>query len=165
MVEKDISYGIWLLLNRTRELIAIVRRKELNKHGITTRQSIVLRAILRLGHEATPARISKEVYLAPSSISEQLKRMEIKGLIRRVKDLDKKNLIRAEVTGKGYELFSKLSKRETIKNVINTLSNEDQLELWRILVQMRKKALDELAMQNSDIYPPDNPEELWEKDL
>ena len=120
MEDKDISYGLWLLLNRTREIIAIVRRKELNKLGITTRQSIILRAIMRLEREATPTQISREVYLALSSVSEQLKRMEKKGLIRRVKDLDRKNMIRAELTEKSHELFIQIADRGTIKNVINT---------------------------------------------
>jgi MarR family multiple antibiotic resistance transcriptional regulator len=161
----DISYGLWQLLNRTRQLITNLRRRELNQHGVTVRQSMVMRTVLRLGQQATPTAISRETYFDLSSISEQLTRMEKIGLIKKINDLERKNKVRIELTAKGLELYHRVKTRKSIKNVMLVLSENDRDELWRILTHLRNEALVQLGRTQANPYPPENPDELWEEDF
>ena len=158
-IKADILHGLWQLLMRTYQVIFRARQKELNKYGISTRASGVLFTALRY-KLATPSLIAKQLVLEPQSVSEQLKRMENDGLIRRLKDLHKKNLIRVEVTDKGREVYRMAAKRETTRRIMSVLTSEEQRELWRILCKLRKGAMNELGMDDSDHYPPENPDEL-----
>ena len=160
----DISYGLWQLISRTRHLLYKIRRKELYKYGVSSPESMILHTILRLGIEATPTAISRETYLEPSSLSGQLARMEKGGLINKIKDAKRKNLVRIEVTNKGYELFLKSKNRKSIKYVMSVLTEEEKLELWRILSKIRVRALKKLGMGTLTPYPPLNPDEMWPSD-
>ncbi len=161
----DISYGLWLLLTRVLQLITNARRKELNKYGMTIRQYAIVRNVVRMNHQATPTTLAKESHMDLSSVSEQLTRMEKKGLIKKVKDLDRKNMVRIEVTDKGLELYSSVKGKESIKSIISMLGEKDKRELWRILSQLRETALHHLGIENAILYPTESPEELWEDDF
>ena len=150
----DFSFKLWELFNHAFRATAKVREKELGQYGITLSQSAVLRVALRLGKKATPAEISRQLFLEANSVSEQLRRMEADGLIKKVKDLDRKNLIRIEVTQQGYELYRTSRERNYIDSVMSALTNDEKSELWAILVKLRAQAVKELRMDGLDLYPP-----------
>lgn len=60
------------------------------QYGITPEQAGVLFCIKVIGKEATPAKISRYTIREPYTVSAMLNRMERKGLIKKVKDLDRK---------------------------------------------------------------------------
>jgi len=158
----DANYGLWTLLLRTRQLMYKARERELHKCGISPLSSGVLLTVLRLGEEATPSRISRDLFLEPHSISEHLKRMEKEGLVRRVKDLERKNLVRVELTPKGVKSYNESCARESIDTMMSVLTSREQMELWRILSKLRGAALKYtgMKMKEADLYPPSNPEGL-----
>ena len=92
---RDPDYDLWLLLAQTRHAMSGARQKEVAKYNITGRQAAVLHILNNVGYEATPARIARWLLRQDHTVFEGLKRMEQKGLIRRVKDLKRRNMIRS----------------------------------------------------------------------
>ena len=156
----SINFTLWQLLHRSFGAVNKVRQKELDLYGITMRQSAVLGAVLRSGEQETPTELAKQLFLEINTISEQLKRMEADGLIRKVKDLNRKNLVRIEVTEKGRKLYRKTLNRKSIDYIMSVLTEEEKLELWSILVKLRGQAVKKLGIKNLALYPPVDPAKL-----
>ncbi len=105
---EDRDFASWVFMARTRDAIFRSRVKELQRHNLSVRQASVLIVLEELDNKATPAEVSKWVFREPHSVSDFLKRMERDGLIKRIKDLKRKNMIRIEITDKGREAVSLL---------------------------------------------------------
>jgi len=80
--------------------------------------------------------------------------MEKDGLVSRVRDLERRNQVRIEVTEKGYQGFLEAAKRPITKTIMSVLNNEEQQMLWGILAKLRSKTLDELGANSKTVYPP-----------
>ena len=103
---EDKDYELWWLILHVRRAMRKIRAKELWQYGITPEESAVLVAVKGIGDEATPARIARRLLREPHSISTLLSRMEKKGLVRKDKDLERKNLVRVTLTERGLKLIS-----------------------------------------------------------
>ena len=160
----DSSFKLWELFNHSFRATAKVRQKELGEDGITLTQSAVLRVALRLGEKTTPTEIARQLFLETNSVSEQLRRMEADGLIKKVKDLGKKNQVRIEVTAQGYELYRKGRKRKLIHSVMSVLTEDEKTELWAMLVKLRAQAVKKLGMNGTDLYPPSDYADIFPDD-
>jgi DNA-binding MarR family transcriptional regulator len=158
-------FKLWELFNHAFRATAKVREKELGRHGITLSQSAVLRVALRLDKKATPTEISRQLFLETNSVSEQLRRMESEGLINRVKDLDRKNLVRIEVTEKGYDIYRKSRTRKYIDSVMSALTEEEKTQLWTLLVKLRERAVKKLDMSGMELYPPSEYDDVFPDDI
>jgi DNA-binding MarR family transcriptional regulator len=148
---------LWLLLARTQHIVSKIRHKELRESGVTINEAAVLFTILRLSRPATPASISQEVHWEPHTVSELLKVMEKKGTIKKVRDLERKNLIRVAITEKGVEAYRRSSQRKSTRRVMSALSKEEQIQLWTLLAKVRDKGLEELGLSASDAFPHSEP--------
>ena len=144
---------LWQLIHGTLRTVDKLWDQELQKRGLSSRKAAVIRAALRLGQRATVTEISRQLFIEINTTSEQLKRMEHDGLIRKVKCLGTKNALRVEVTAKGHELY-KTETVESIQITMSVLTDKEKTELWSILSKIRQKAVSELALQNMDLYPP-----------
>ncbi len=149
--------NLWLLLARTQHIVSKIRHKELRQCGVTINEAAVLFTILRLKRPATPAAISQEVHWEPHTVSELLKVMEKKGTIRKVRDLERKNLIRVAITDKGIEAYLKSSQRKSTRQVMSALTKEEQIQLWTLLAKVRDKGLEQLGIEIPDVFPPSAP--------
>ena len=156
----NINYELWLMLSRTRHLIYKARQKEVKQYGISMRNAGILNAVFRLGKQATPGRIAREMFLEPHSVSDMLSRMEARGLIKKVKDMERKNLIRIEMTEIGHEAYRKSACRKSINDIMSALCQEEKLELWSLLSKIRIGEMEQQGIENTDIYPPSDPTEL-----
>jgi DNA-binding MarR family transcriptional regulator len=139
----DQDYDLWVLLRRTTQVVLKARNRELAAYGISASKASVLFIVQAIGHEATPAEISRYLLREPHSISGLLSRMERQGLVTKVKDVDKKNLVRILLTEKGRRAYYQSTKRETIHNVMSVLSEEERQVLTSCLERIRDKALKE----------------------
>ena len=148
LITNDKDYDLWLLLGHTRDAIHKARQKELNKYDIFARQSAVLLSIQIIGDKATPAEISRLLLREPHGISEFLARMEKAGLVRKVKDLKRKNQVRVVVTKKGHDAYRQASKRESIHRIMSVLSEEEQQKLTSYLKKLLSGALKELGIED-----------------
>ena len=152
--------GLWQIMARTNHIVAKLRQKELRQYGITMNEAVVLLTVLRLDKQATPAKISRQLFWEPHTVSEQLKSMETKGLIKRIRDLERQNLIRVEMTEKGYKAYQQSARWKSTRDIMTVLTKEEQLQLWAYLARIREKAMQRLELHGSDPFPPSDPTEL-----
>ena len=141
------NHNLLTLLAQTRDVLFMVRQKELRRVAISATKSAALCAIQAIGYEATPSEISRRLFRRPHSVSCLLQRMEKEGLIRRTKDLDRKNLIRVTLTDKGYEYYYQSLKQGLVDKILYSLSEQEREDLGSTLQKLRDKALSELGVE------------------
>lgn len=143
----DQGGDLWALLIQTRDAMFKARQKELDQYKISAAASIALSVIQSIGSRATPAEISRRLSREPHSTSGLLNRMEKKGLIKKVKDLDRKNMIRVVITDKGYEAYYQSMRQESIHMIISSLSEEECQQLRSLLRTVRNEALKVIGVE------------------
>ena len=141
----DEHYRLCILLCQAKDTMLKAREKELKQYGITPEQAMVLFTIQALGEAATPAEISRWMLRRHHTILGILERMERNGLVRKSKDLVRKNLIRITLTEKGQQAYYQSTKLESIHNIILSLSQEQCRQLIPCLEALRDAALKELG--------------------
>ena len=145
LVSNDQDYALWLLLLKVRRCISKTREKELSPYDITPEQAGVLFIVQALNSQTTPAEISRLTFREPHTVSTLIGRMEKKGLVKKVKDMDKKNMIRIVITEKGQEAYNQSSQRTTIHNIMSALSEAERQQLTSLLQKLSDQALKELG--------------------
>lgn len=143
----DQGGDLWALLIQTRDAMFKARQKELDQYKISAAASIALSVIQSIGSRATPAEISRRLSREPHSTSGLLNRMEKKGLIKKVKDLDRKNMVRVVITDKGYEAYYQSMRQESIHMIISSLSEEECQQLRSLLRTVRNEALKVIGVE------------------
>ncbi|MFC2047630.1 aldehyde ferredoxin oxidoreductase N-terminal domain-containing protein [Chloroflexota bacterium] len=128
-------------------------KKELEQFGISTMEAAVLFVIQIVGRRATSAEIARWLFREPHSTVGYINRMEKKGLVRRVRDLNKKNQIRIAMTRKGRQVFAQSEKTEEFKRIFNRLSEEERQQLGSLLEKVLDATLKELAIDRRPPYP------------
>ncbi len=142
---KDRDYELWWLILHLRRAMRKIRARELFQYGITPEEATVLFVVQAIGNKATPAEIARYLLREPHTISGLLSRMAEGGLVRKSKDLDRKNMVRVELTDKGHKAYKQSTKRESIHRVMSCLSEEDRQQIRVPLEKLCRKALEELG--------------------
>ena len=141
------EYKLWLLLYQVRDIFLAAREKELQKQvGITAEQSQILIVVNAIGNEATPAEIARWTLRKPHTISGILNRMEKAGLVKKSKDLPRKNMVRVAITKRGQQAYSKALEADSISRIISSLSEEKYQQLKSCLEILREKGLTEIGL-------------------
>ena len=151
---EDKDYELWVLLAQAREAMYKARQEELRRYNLSPRQSAVLFIIRAIGDKVTPAEISRWLLRESHSVSEIINRMEKKGLLKKVRDLDRKNLVRIELTEKGSEAYNQAIKRDSIHTIVSALSDEERRQFSSTLKTIRDKALKETGKELRTPFPP-----------
>jgi DNA-binding MarR family transcriptional regulator len=147
-------YDLIGLLNQTTETIFRARQKELDQYNISTSQGAVLFITKALGEKATISEISRWLFRKPHTVSEIVSRMEKRGLLKKTKNPQRKDIIKIMLTPKGLEVYQKSKKRQSFQNIISSLSHEEQQKMIQYLQKLKSGAVDELKNRNEkDIYP------------
>jgi DNA-binding MarR family transcriptional regulator len=154
------DHELWLLLNQARHAMFRAREKELGHLGISAMQAAVLTTIEAIEHElpATPAEISRRLLRRAHGVSTLLDRMEKEGLIKRVKDLERRNMVRVAITAKGYAAYRESSKRRVVHQVMASLTEDERKALRSGLMRLRDGALERLRQDSQPAYPTP----IWE---
>ena len=79
--------------------------------------------------------------------------MEKQGLVKKVKDLDRKNLVRITLTEEGHQAYRESIKRESIHRIMSSLSEEERQQLKSSLLKLRDTALEEPQIESKPPYP------------
>lgn len=148
---EDQYNDLWILLTHMRYAIYRAREKELKPYGISPEQVGVLVAVLALGNRAKFGDISRLMFRKPHTTSMIVDRMVKKGLVRKVSDLDGKNLVRITLTDKGRQIYRQAIKRESIHRIMSSLPEKDRQQLWSYLVILQDKAWEGIE---TDHRPP-----------
>lgn len=138
----DKEYNLWLLLSQTRSAIFRARQEKVG-HYLHPNQALALCTIWGYNGQATPAIISRSLFLERHSVSELISRMEEKGLVKKTRDEKKKNVVRVAITEKGRKIGHHVIQRDFINGIISTLNDEQQEQL--------REALN-ILMQSAQIF-------------
>ncbi len=143
----DEDFGLWLRLVRTKDVIHRAREQELLAGGVdSSTQAAILFLVRELGDRATPAEISRHLFRRSHGISTVISRMENKGLVRKVKDLDRKNLVRVEVTENGLKAYDYAAKLTSVHRIMSTLSQKERHKLNVLLDKLCDRAAEEVRI-------------------
>ncbi len=145
LASNDQDYALWLLLLKVRRCISKTREKELSLYDVTPEQAGVLFIVQALNSRTTPAEISRLTFREPHTVSVLISRMEKKGLVKKVRDMDRKNMIRVAITEKGQQAYDQSTQRATIHNIMSALSEAEHQQLMWLLQRLRDRALKELG--------------------
>jgi DNA-binding MarR family transcriptional regulator len=148
----DESYNLWLRLFQTRSALFKARQNKVGKY-IHYNMAAALVTIWAFEGKATPAVLSRRLFLEPHTISELVKRMEQKGLIKKNKDGKRENIIRISITEKGRKLCHQAIQPEFVHTIIDILSDEQKKQLNVILRVLYIQALKELGLNEDDMRP------------
>lgn len=102
-------------------------REILQEFEITPPQFNALQFLVFDG-EMTLCELSNKLFLAPSTITDLIDRMEKKCLVRRDRDNQDRRIIKIKVEEKGYNLINEVISRrcEYIHKLLENMSNEDK---------------------------------------
>ena len=142
----DRYYDVWNLLSEVRDAIVRTRELEASESGISVSQTQALFFIQAVDAPVTPAQLSRYLFRESQSVSGLLSRMEKKGLIKRVKDLDRKNQVRIVITDKGRQSYDQSTQRKSIQRIMSSLPEKERLKLKSFLQTLKDRALEELAI-------------------
>ena len=143
---EGLNFEVWAAMHQARDTMARCREMEVRPTGLTGTQAAVMWIVKNTTAPPTPAEISRWIFREPHTVSTLLKQMEKQGLVRKIKDLDRKNLVRIEVTKKGEEAFRKSRDgAKAVDDILNCLSDEEAKHLLEYLKMLRSKALEKLG--------------------
>ena len=155
-VLEDQDYKLWVRLHQARDVIFRARDKELSRYSITAMQAAVLfivKALKATEGEATPGKVSRWLLREPHTVSRILTRMENEGLVSKIRGSGKKNKINVTLTEKGEQAYRQSLKRESIKEIMSCLSEEERQQLDSSLEKLRDKALEKLSAPSKVPFP------------
>jgi DNA-binding MarR family transcriptional regulator len=151
----DEFQDLYLLFARARYLTFRARERELQRYGLTPEQSQVLFVTQGLRNKATPAAISRLLLRQPHTVSAIVDRMAKKGLIKKSKDLERKNMVRVTLTEKGKEAYEVTTKRGPIHRILGILNKDERREFHGFLERVLAKSREELGMDRDELPSSD----------
>ena len=152
-VVNDQDYELWVLLHQVSDAITKAREEELRQYNISMIQAGVLFIVKNAKAPVTPAEISRWLFREPHTVSGLLNRMQKQGLIKKTKDLDRKNLIRVTLTDKGEKAYQKSRQMKVVPKILNRLSQKERDAFRSQLEKLRTKSLNEIGMKRKLPFP------------
>jgi len=149
----DEEFKLWVLLKQVRHAIYDAVERELRQYGISPTEAAVLSVLKAVGKNVTPAEISRWMFRKPHSVSGLLSRMEKKGLVRKAKDLSRKNLVRVTMTEKGEQAYSRSTKIDSVARITSSLTRKQRQQIMRCLEILRASALKEIGEKEELPFP------------
>ena len=116
-------------------------------HYLHPNQATALCTVLSMDGKATPAMLSRHLFLERHSVSELITRMEEKGLVRKTRDTERKNIVRIKITEKGRKMALKVIQIDFIRGIMSHLSSEQQEQLRTGLNVLLGAALQEMGVE------------------
>ncbi|HSW58303.1 MAG TPA: MarR family transcriptional regulator [Dehalococcoidales bacterium] len=150
----DEDHDLWMLLTHTRYAIYRSREKELHRYGVSPEQVGVLFIVQALDNKATPSEISRFILRQPHTVSALIERMAEKGFVKKMHDLERKNLVRVSLTEKGKKVYEYSTKRGPIHRIMSALTAEERTHLRKLLQKLHTQARKEIGLDREK-FPPE----------
>ena len=148
---EDEDQDLWMLLTHARYMVLRAREKELQRYGISPEQASLLFMVQALENKATPTALSRHLLRQPHTLSALVDRTAKRGLVRKVKDLDRKNLVRVEITEKGVKAYDQSTKRGPIHRIMAELTPEEKRKFRKYLEKIYAQARREIGMDRDSL--------------
>jgi len=145
-IKADKDYTLITQIMQVADIFIKVRERELLPQNLSATAAEILFLVDAMGKDITPAKITRMLLREPHSISGILKRMETHGLIKRTKNMERKNQIRVTLTAKGEKALKQAMKLEGTTNVLSKLSAAQQRELKATLTALKEAGMKELRL-------------------
>jgi DNA-binding MarR family transcriptional regulator len=149
----DADHDLWMLMTHTRYAIYRAREKELLRYDISPEQVGVLFIVQALGNRATPSEIARFILRRPHTVSALIERMEEKGLVKKMHDLDRKNLVRVSLTERGKKLYDISTRRGPIHRIMGSLDPAERANFQKTLEKLQAQARKEIGLDREEIFP------------
>jgi MarR family transcriptional regulator, organic hydroperoxide resistance regulator len=145
-IKADKDYTLLTQLLQVADIFVKVRERELLTQNLSATSAAILFLVEAMGKDVTPAKISRMLLREPHSVSGILMRMEKQGLIKRAKNMERKNLIRITLTTKGENALKQAMKKEGVKHVLSKLTEEQRRQLKQTLTSLKEAGMKELNL-------------------
>jgi DNA-binding MarR family transcriptional regulator len=131
------AHGIIRLINRVRVELIDAMDRELSKFDISAPQLIVLASVANKEADSA-AGLCKSISYDPGAMTRMIDRLEQKGLVRRVPNLDDRRAMNLELTTAGKALYPQLlAAKETVQaQFLRGFSKTDAQVLEALLNRM-----------------------------
>jgi DNA-binding MarR family transcriptional regulator len=143
-MQEELYDEVWGLLHKVQHLLHRAREMELENDGLSTVAAGVLSFVDGSKKPVTPSMLSRYLHRQPHTISGLVSRMEKQGLVKKVKDLERKNQVHVTLTTKGKRLAQKLDKRPVAFNALSTLSEQELTNMAKYLNKLMKSGAEQL---------------------
>jgi DNA-binding MarR family transcriptional regulator len=145
-IKADKDYTLSTSLLQVADIFVKIRERELLPQNLSATSADILFLVDAMGKDVIPAKISRMLLREPHSISGILMRMEKQGLLKRTKNMEKKNLIRVTLTSKGETALKQAMKKEGVNHVLSKLTEEQRRQLKQSLSALKDAGMKELNL-------------------
>jgi len=145
-IKADKEYTLITQIMQVADIFIKVRERELLPQNLSATAAEILFLVDAIGEGVTPAKITRMLLREPHSISGILVRMEKHGLIKRTKNMDRKNQIRVTLTAKGEKALKQAMKLDGASHVLSNLTTSQQRELKASLTALKEAGMKELRL-------------------
>jgi DNA-binding MarR family transcriptional regulator len=146
-IKADREYTLVAQIMQVADILVKVRERELLPQNLSATAASILFLVDAMGEGVTPARITRMLLREPHSISGILMRMENQGLVKRAKDMERRNLIRITLTAKGEKALKQAMKLEGTTHVLSRLNAAQQKQLKASLTALKEAGMKELHLK------------------
>ena len=145
-ITADKNYTLVAQFMQVADIIVKVRERELLPQNLSATAAEILFLVNAMGKDVTPAKITRMMLREAHSVCGILKRMEAHGLIKRTKNMERKNLIRVTLTARGEKALDRAMKLDGTTHVISRLTADQQRQLKATLAALKEAGLKELRL-------------------
>ena len=145
-IKANKDYTLLTSLLQVADIFVKIRERELLPQNLSATSADILFLVDAMGKDVIPAKISRMLLREPHSISGILIRMEKQGLLKRAKNMERKNLIRVTLTSKGETALKQTMKKEGVNHVLSKLTEEQRRQLKQSLTALKDAGMKELNL-------------------
>ena len=153
-IEADEDYELETEIMVVASILVKIRERELLPQKLSAMAADILFFVDAMGEEVTPTKINRMVLRELAAITRILVHMETQGLIKRARNLERKNQVHITLTAKGEEVRSQAMKKRGALGVINRLDAVQQKQLETILTVLKEAGMKELHLSTKALTWP-----------
>jgi len=142
----------WQEMSSTSSILRRAWEMELARVGLTAPQTMVLYFLEASPEPLTPMAVSRLLGREPHTVSALVSRMESGGLVKRTRDLQRKNWVRVSLTQKGREAFKRQLDQRRVRNITECLSKRELETLTAIDRTLRARGIELIRELQPDPY-------------
>lgn len=153
-IKADKEFTLAALVMQVADILVKTRERELLPQNLSATAAEILFLVDAMGEDITPAKIGRMMLREPHTVTQILIRMESHGLIKRTKNMERKNQIRITLTAKGEKARKQAMKLEGTTGILAGLSVAQQKQLKATLAALKEAGRKELRLSPKALLWP-----------